>query len=403
MAQKDLIGNNSGNTIFTHAVHRVITVEGATISVDSSRGTVKRAAFINENYDQYVLPFANAFRHTFMERLDKYTELFEALTIPVVIVGVGVQLNFAEDNPESLDAVRPSIDRFMRAVLARSASVGLRGEATYNYLRGIGYADSELDVIGCPSLFQNGEVKIREPKALDSRSLVTLNVSPYQPKMGPISTANVDRYPQMRYVAQDLLTLRTLLYGEDPPNAADYHAQVPYRANDALIKEGRTEFFVDPTTWVEWLAKRDVSFGTRIHGNIASLLAGTPAVVLAHDSRTRELAEYHEIPYQQLQTQPDDLDPRALFEAADYTNFHANQPERIANYIAFLDRNDVRHNLAGAKADRAAVAAFDAEVDAARNRRPVTSTSPSRHKRRRRRELVKQKSLALRRKVKSAL
>lgn len=402
IAQKNLIGDNSGNTIFTHAVHRVLSTADTTIDVDLNRARPDSAARINETYDQYVLPFANAFRPPFIKRLEKYAALIEQLTIPVVIVGVGVQLNFAGDDPESLEVARPTIDRFMRAVLARSASVGLRGETTYDYLRSIGYADDELSVIGCPSLFQFGEFRVRDPLPLTRKSRVTINVSPYQPRMGPITARNTQRYPQMRYVAQDLNTLRTILYGYDPPNASDYDPQVPYRANDELLKRGRTDFFVDPTTWIDWLSNREVSFGTRIHGNIASLLAGTPAFVLAHDSRTRELAEYHEIPYRQLQTQPEDLDPRDLFETADYTNFHANQRQRLAVYKAFLDRNGVRHNLTARPADRAAIEHFDALVEAARNRRPVTSASPTRHEIRRRRDEAKQKSRAVLRKVNRA-
>lgn len=401
VAQKNLIGNNSGNTIFGHAVHRVLSVQGAEISVDRARANVEQAGQINEQFDQYVIPFANAFRPSFVQALDRYTDLIEQLKIPVVIVGVGIQLNYDGTNPEYLEPIRPNIDRFMRAALERSATVGVRGEMTYKYLRSIGFSHSQVSVIGCPSLFQRGLLQVRTPEPITRNSLVTLNVSPYQPKMGPITTANVARYPRMRYVPQDVLTLRTLLFGDDPPNADTHHAEVPYRVTDPLLDSGRTDFFVDPTTWVKWLAGRDVSFGTRIHGNIASLLAGTPAVVLSHDSRTRELADYHEIPHVQLQKQPDDVDPRDLFEAADYSGFHATQEQRLQTYIDFLDQNDVRHILSGRPQDQVSVAEFDAKIDAARNKRPTTSVGAARRQVRRQRLRARRTSGALLRKVKS--
>ena len=152
VAQKNLIRSNSGNTIFGHAVHRVVSTEGAQIRVDAAEANVTRAEEINERFDQYIIPLANAFRPSFVQPLDHYSALIEKLRIPVVIVGIGVQMNAESNDPERLDPVRANIDRFMRAVLKRSASVGVRGETTYNYLRSIGYSDDELTVIGCPSL-----------------------------------------------------------------------------------------------------------------------------------------------------------------------------------------------------------------------------------------------------------
>lgn len=390
VAQKNLIGNNSGNTIFTHAVHRVVSTAGAQVSVDAAPENVARAGEINEKYDQYIVPLANAFRPSFVESLDKYSALIEQLKIPVVIVGVGVQLNAESNNPERLEPVRQNIDRFMRAVLKRSPSVGVRGETTYNYLRSIGYSDDEVTVIGCPSLFQYGHLKIRDFGEVTKDSLITLNVSPYLTKMGPISAANTVRYPNLRYVPQDILTLRNILYGEEPPNADSHHPQVPYRSTDFLMRKGRTDFFVDPTTWTKWLAQRDFSFGSRIHGNIASLLAGTPAVVIAHDSRTRELADYHEIPYRLLEDVPDDVDARDLFATADFTGFHANQQQRFDNYLKFLEHNGVRHIFSGNPRDKASVAAFDAKVEVARNKRPTTSVGPAGVKIRRQRLRARQ-------------
>ena len=401
VAQKNLIRSNSGNTIFGHAVHRVVSTEGAQIRVDAAEANVARAEEINERFDQYIIPLANAFRPSFVQPLDQYSALIEELRIPVVIVGIGVQMNAESNDPERLDPVRANIDRFMRAVLKRSASVGVRGETTYNYLRSIGYSDDELTVIGCPSLFQYGQLKIRDFGEVTKESLVTLNLSPYLPKMGPISAANTVRYPRLRYVPQDILTLRTVLYGEEPPDADQHGPQIPYRSEDFLLREGRTDFFVDPTTWTKWLAQRDFSFGSRIHGNIASLLAGTPAFVIAHDSRTRELADYHEIPYRLLKSVPDDVDARELFADADFTAFHANQQQRFDHYLQFLERNGIRHIFSGRPADADSVAAFDAKVEAARNKRPTTSAGPMAKRVRRQRLRTRRAGSALLQKARS--
>lgn len=375
VADRNLIGNNSGNVIFAQAAHRTISVPRAEVSVDHARANPKDAAKINEHFDQYFLPLANAFRPTF-QPLDRYSELIEKLTIPVVVAGVGVQMNAQSSNPDHLDGVRPSIERFMRAVLARSASVGVRGETTYEYLRSIGFSEDEVTVIGCPSLFQYGDtLKIKPVGEVTPDSLMTINISPYQPRMGPITTATVARYPNLRYVPQDILTMRLMLFGEEPHNADSYASDVPYRSQDYLIRHKRAQFFIDPTAWMKWLSGRDYSFGTRIHGNITSLLAGTPAFVIAHDSRTRELVEYHEIPYALLDSVPPDVDVRDLFATADYTAFHANQSSRFQNYLKFLEHNDIEHVFTGTPEVAASVAAFDSEVRAASWTEPISTVT----------------------------
>ena len=72
---------------------------------------------------------------------------------------------------------------------------------------------------------------------------------------------------------------------------------LPVHPSHPFFREDRTRFYVDPWPWIDDLRDFDFSFGTRIHGTIAALLAGTPAVVLAHDSRTLELARYFDIPH----------------------------------------------------------------------------------------------------------
>lgn len=401
-AQRDLFGENAGNTVFAHAVQRTLSAAGSRIEVRPFAPPPATAAKINETFDQYVIPLANAFRPSFRHRLDEFSESIEQLRIPVVVVGIGVQLATSADNASRLDSMRPSIERFMRAVLALSDSVGVRGEATYNYLRGIGFSDSDMTVIGCPSLFQYGDtLRVREYQGLGRDSLVTLNLSPYRAAMGPIAKANTARYPNMHYVAQDIATLRTMLYSVEAPDTGKYGSDIPCRVDDELLRTGRTDFFVDPTTWAKWLGARDVSFGSRIHGNIVSLLGGTPAVVLAHDSRTLELAEYHEIPHRILSDVPADVDPRDLFETADFDGFHRNQGERFLRYLKFLDDNGLDHIFRGNAADNAAVAEFDAQVEAARNKRPVVSAGPTLASVRRQRLRAREVGSAVLQKVRS--
>jgi polysaccharide pyruvyl transferase WcaK-like protein len=41
----------------------------------------------------------------------------------------------------------------------------------------------------------------------------------------------------------------------------------------------------------------DLALGTRLHGNMAAIAAGTPGVIIAHDSRTGELGQTMHLPH----------------------------------------------------------------------------------------------------------
>jgi hypothetical protein len=125
---------------------------------------------------------------------------------------------------------------------------------------------------------------------------------------------------------------------------------------------------------LDFLATQDFAFGTRFHGNVAALLAGTPAMLLTHDSRTAELAEYHGIPHRSMATVvAEQTDASELYDAADFESFNALMPRRFATYVAFLDRNELPHVFAPGQD----AAEFDARVSAADFPEPVrTLTAP---------------------------
>jgi hypothetical protein len=91
------------------------------------------------------------------------------------------------------------------------------------------------------------------------------------------------------------------------------------------------------------------------------LLAGTPGLVLAHDSRTLELAEYHQIPWRRLERDVV-LDAADLYAEADWGPMNAAHPSNWERFAAFLGKHGLRHvyddGESGADFD-AALAAVD--------------------------------------------
>ena len=328
---KNLIGENVGNLVFSQSSFRLLSASNS--KVRRYRG--EPAWWLNQTADAFVIPLANAFRPNFVNTMNQLSSRIEKLKIPVVVLGVGAQAKRDDD-----ETVKQAARRFVAAVLEHSASIGVRGEYTKSYIQSLGFAESNIEVIGCPSMFMRGdELPVRmKTETITTDTPLALTLSPYRKKMGDIANANYERYPNLTYFAQDKSTLRLLLGGEYI--GKNSWPNMPISLDHPLIKNHQTVFPLDPKPWIEALSKRDFTFGTRIHGAISSIIAGTPALLIAHDSRTKELAEYHKIPYLTLK----EAESRALAEdlyqqvsIEPMIQAHRENYERITRFMGVND------------------------------------------------------------------
>jgi hypothetical protein len=159
--------------------------------------------------------------------------------------------------------------------------------------------------------------------------------------MGGLLRRAAARYPHLTYVPQTLVELRMLLWGEPVPGELD--PSMPTTVDDELYRSDRIRMFIDAHTWHAFMRDQEFAFGTRLHGNIAALAAGTPAFLLTFDSRTTEVAEYHAIPHASLRSVAEDADPAALYERTDLSDFNARGPALLDHYLAFLEANGLDH------------------------------------------------------------
>ncbi|MGV9449900.1 polysaccharide pyruvyl transferase family protein [Streptomyces sp. NPDC003635] len=363
---QDLIGTNTGNLLFSDSAHKMLTTPDTEVTSNGIRTnhSAERAAEINEQYDVFVVPLANAFRPQFQASLDRLSTLIEQLTIPVVVFGCGAQTTDDYATAE-LKPMEASVKRFLKAVLDRSASIGVRGELTARYLRDHGAPADSVDIMGCPSMFLYGDTfpAIRATE-ITADSRLAINLSPNAIPVGPISGIAQyahAHYPNLTYYAQNLVDAELLLWGDTTPESG-FEDAFPLQLSHPLLRENKVRMPLDPATWIDELRGYDFAYGTRIHGNIAALLAGTPAVVLTHDSRTLELCRYFDIPHRQLSGLSAETDPRDLYEAADWSAMIKGHGERFERITAFLTRNGLdnayQHGDGGA-AYEARVASLD--------------------------------------------
>ena len=340
-----VFGTNPGNMMFYSAMWRILSVPGDELVPDGYAcerpNSARLAARINDEFDRVVIPLANAFRPTFVSQLRHMSDVIEKLTIPVSVVGVGAQSTL-EGDVETLSAdERAVVKRFVSATLDRSPSIGVRGDFTAGFLADLGFSSDKVEVIGCPSMFGLGMLPPtkRKVERLDASSEIAINYTPSVPHVGRMVNENAERYPKSVVIPQTVYAYSLMVWGE--PYPVKMRPELPEHLDHPLYKQGRMRAFLDASTWIDYLRGRDFIFGTRIHGNVAGVLSGTPSVLVAHDSRTLELAQYHGIPYITKDRLADGVDAQELYESADFDRMAAVQPEVFDRFTRFLDRNDV--------------------------------------------------------------
>lgn len=345
---KDLINENAGNMLFPYSIMRILMCEDTqihTIDVNCLYSAGQIAKW-NEEYDYFVIPLANAFRRSFRIQLGFLTSLVKQLKIPCILVGAGVQAGL-----NGLSGAREcdkDVKDFLNAILDKSAIAGIRGEYTAQYLKGLGFTEErDFTVIGCPSMYLHGPELPQKPiKELTPKTKVSFNCKIKVPrKLGRFVFRSAKRFEQYTFIPQGIDDLRMLYAGEsiDKEKFPKIFKPYPCEPDSKICASGHELGFTDARSWLEYLSGVDFSFGTRIHGNIAAVIAGTPAFIFASDGRILELARYHNIPHMPVGDLSEETDIFKVYEQADFAEVRRGHAERFAHYAGFLEKNGLSH------------------------------------------------------------
>ena len=296
-------GSNTGNLLYTYSIEKILYKPFNSIEPSRYNHNEKRAEYINENFDTFILPLANPFgRKNFKNQLDDLTKLIKKLKIPTVLIGAGLQHNNqlpTDSDFNHIDtSLKSSAKDFCFSVLDKSSSIGVRGGVTKKFLEHIGIPENKITVIGCPSIYMYGPKKIEFSNCNYINKNSSYAIS-FTPQLGPginqIFFDLIKEYPNYTYIPQRRDEIGVLLE----------HSLLP-KFNEELfilssqksipIKDNKCVVFTNVLSWINFLKTQEFSIGTRLHGCIAGLLAGIPSVLVCHDSRTLELADFIGIP-----------------------------------------------------------------------------------------------------------
>lgn len=345
----NMIGNNAGNLLFAHSIARTLMCEDVQIDTIPTYKdfTDKEIDFFNSEYECFLIPLANAFRISFQLELVHIRHLVEKLTIPCIVIGVGVQAKAGQDVTCDFEFDREAV-KFIKAILEKSSIMGVRGEITATYMKKLGFMEEkDFTVIGCPAMFMNGnEIEVKTPVELDRSTKVSVNRKPgISAIMHNFITKASQEFDDCIYIPQGIEDLALLYAGRafKKKKYPNMHVTYPADVNHEIYMKGQEMGFVNVQSWLEFLKTRDFSFGTRIHGNIAAILAGIPTYIFAPDSRIIELAQYHNIQYMLTKDVKDKHNIFDIYENADFDSVKKGHEARFHHYLDFLEANGLQH------------------------------------------------------------
>lgn len=348
IARFEATGQNTGNLLIGHGLRRQIAYSSY------SYGVERDPASVDHEFDLVAVAAANFIYKGF--DLGGLADFLEANTRPMVVVGLGAQM---PSNANAEIEIPEGSKRFLKVISERCVDIGVRGEFTADVLSRLGV--NNTTITGCPSYYWNldGHAEIQK-KEWHPYFKVSVNGSrnvydhSYDPEAAKSAESELIRFAQRYrhdYVLQNEFPEFDVLFG----NASEQSYQdlsTLSRRHDLRISpehyaayvRAHCKAFFDVDEWASFIKTKDLSIGSRFHGNLIALLNGVPAILIAHDSRTTEMAEFMKIPYHRVEN-CDLHDIRKLYEDADFNQFTDKYGTARNRYSEFMDRNSVPHLL----------------------------------------------------------
>lgn len=287
---------------------------------------------INEKYSHFVYILQDFIRESFIglpnERL---THFLEKIKIPVVPMSLCAN-SFNGFDPTLASRLSPGQKRFLALLSEKSKLIGVRGYYSADILNQLGIKN--VKVVGCPSYFENGPIRVVTKKPYDADKVITT------------ATFFNRGLPHTSHILQDELYFINLLFlgGKALPSDTNITAR-PFNLDEittslqllAKALTGRLEFFSDLNQWSEFFRNNNhcLTIGTRLHSGMFSINNGVPAIVTNPDARARETCEYLKIPYDPSIGSSSDVEK--IYENLNLDEMNNAYPTLYKEFLSYLE------------------------------------------------------------------
>lgn len=282
-----------------------------------------------DKYDLCVIAFATHIT----ERRDVsiYTDFVKKLNIKTVAFSLGIQ-DYAPSS-YSLSSLHCSLLDLLNYCIKSSGFIGVRGPHTASTLIKEGFNQKQIIQIGCPTAF----APLNRDLFIKKKNNFTKPIIVFHRTMGELNKYILGGAPLL---GQDFLDEVIFKKDIDDNQVIKKNELLNYgkqpNGEYALNQIAENGIFADTfDEWFKTVGEHDFVIGARLHGCIAALIQGIPAVMIARDVRVQEIAEFYKIPYIKYE----DIGNKTIddiYKEADFTEFNNLYKYRFDNFMKLM-------------------------------------------------------------------
>lgn len=336
------VGTNTGNLCFQYGAYNAIDEEKRLIPFDFDPEAVRK------NCRLIVVPSANFLYGEF--DFSNFASRLEASGLPLLVLGLGIQAT----RDVSEIKLKPGTEHLLHVMADQTKTLFVRGSHTAKFLEQQGIKN--FDVLGCPSNFINPAPDLglsigrRLASTDDSDSAIAL-VATFYPQNAALEQHLFRQIgPRLQQITCQE-TAEAISFARGGRNRAirrwfeenaGFLSALPAPERTAASRYMRVYFSIE--NWLEAYRNVDFVLGTRIHGCVMGWQAGRPSCLVAHDLRTRELAETMSLPLllPQEAVEGSCLSLARQRAEASAARYDANRVELAKRFVGLLVAADVK-------------------------------------------------------------
>ncbi len=258
----------------------------------------------------------------------------ERLNMPTVVLGLGSQAEAGEAAKQTIPA---GTLKLIQVLGEHSQSIACRGAFTAEVVAHHGV--SNVEAIGCQSTFWHGAELPFEYGRREVSNNIAFNYSMIRNEAKLIEwcvKSNLIMIGQTEFWEEDVAKSKDPKIG---PRQKYLFANTRISENEyRTFCSKRFRWFTTVSAWMDFMSPLPLSVGTRFHGNMASMISGTPSLWFAHDQRTHELCKLLSLPHIPLEDALADMRIERFMELADFADFRKNYRDNYERFKTYIER-----------------------------------------------------------------
>jgi Polysaccharide pyruvyl transferase len=346
---------NNGNIIHAAAARRIIgryveyekAGEWTDVQIDHLRSTNSHLVYVTANLIRIGVSGNHPSIKDLIASQVVLAKNIERAALPVVVFGLGSQTGL--DTPSEF-AVAPETIRLLKVISDHSRKIAVRGEFTAEACLRLGIKN--VEVIGCQSMFWHLQPRFASElsnPAIGNPTQIIFNFTYGPPEAALIRQAiesGFDVIGQGNVIEEEVKTGTVF-------SSLDFGWEVGTAIKRGLIDQKKYEEWIKahfyqfrhPGPWLDHMRRYSFSYGTRLHGNMAAMIAGTRALWIVHDMRTKEVCDHFRLPCVGLEDVRNGVNLEALFDRADFSRCMQIYPARYRVLYDYVNEAGLPHSL----------------------------------------------------------